>query len=250
MHSGTHKSVNADYFLAVDGRVFLLTINKGRKTKMKKICKTTLVAILAASVATPALAGQWVKSISIKRDGIDMTPIEVNANANGYTNVKTSSHKFRLQMTATSAKNKRLVAGMIGSYNGVNFFEGSHSKYWDKKVEPKVLKNGGEKKIGFTYTPTIAVSKVFWTGGTPVEVCQKHMNKHAKTAAQKKAFLTKTHTISAMATFQFAAVAAKKKAAKKKSWHVGNTSSRKSSYLYSVNVKCLPGIKTAQFNPS
>ncbi|MEM9277165.1 MAG: hypothetical protein AAGA76_01175 [Pseudomonadota bacterium] len=209
---------------------------------MNSIIKTSMVTAVVATIATPALAKNWVDTVSVKRNGIDVAPIEVNANANGYTNIRTANHKFLLTLSASAKKGKRLVAGRIGAYNGVDYFEAGHPKFWDKKVKPKVFTNLGKKKISFAYSPTIAVSKVSWTGGTPVEVCRKHMNKHAKSASAKKAFLAKPHMISAMATFQFDIVAAKKKAAKKNKWHVGKSGSKRSNFTYQVNVKCLPGV--------
>ena len=55
---------------------------------IKTISKTAVLTAVLASVATGAMAKDWIEKVEVKRDGIDVIPVEVKANAYNYTKIK------------------------------------------------------------------------------------------------------------------------------------------------------------------
>ncbi|MEO0920391.1 MAG: hypothetical protein AAFX98_06800, partial [Pseudomonadota bacterium] len=84
----------------------------------QSIAKTLFAAAMtfgAMAAPSTAMAGSWVESVKVERDGIDVVPIDVRANMGGYTSVKTSAHRFGLRLYARAKSGKRIAAGIVGS---------------------------------------------------------------------------------------------------------------------------------------
>ncbi len=93
-----------------------------------KISKTLLALSAILMISNNAMAKDWIEKVKIQPDGIDTTPILVIAYKNGHKSVKTKNHKFLLHVYAKAKENKRIVAGKVGSYGGVNYLR-SHFVY-------------------------------------------------------------------------------------------------------------------------
>ena len=70
------------------------------------IRRTIAATLAAAFLAQPSFAADWIEKVAVGKDGIDVVPVEVSADANGYTGLKTKSHTFglRLQARATNGE--------------------------------------------------------------------------------------------------------------------------------------------------
>lgn len=76
---------------------------------IKTISKTAVLTAVLASVATGAMAKDWIEKVEVKRDGIDVIPVEVKANAYNYTKIKSGNHRFLLRLSAKATNGERLL---------------------------------------------------------------------------------------------------------------------------------------------
>ena len=62
--------------------------------------RTILIASpLVVSLVSAASAKDWIETVSLTKDGIDAVPIEVSADAGGYTKIKSSGHRVHTPAT-------------------------------------------------------------------------------------------------------------------------------------------------------
>lgn len=212
-----------------------------------KITKTLLAVTATLMFSNTAMAKDWIEKVSIQPDGIDTKPIVVSAGKNGHKSVKTENHKFLLHVYAKAKKNRRIVAGQVGAYGGVDYFEGKSPsfKYWDAKLSGQAVAGGKKQSISYSFHPTVPVAAISWGDADPVSVCKKLMAKKMSDGMSKSKFLSKSWDTSAYAFFQFDAVATTKKKAKKMNWKINSSTNETKSLNYRVPVKCLAGIKRA-----
>ncbi|MEM7069185.1 MAG: hypothetical protein AAF478_09895 [Pseudomonadota bacterium] len=212
----------------------------------KRPITTTIIAATAVTILTsPVLAKDWIEKVDIQPDGIDTKPIEVTANINGYQSVKKSKHQFKLRLYAKAKKNKRIVAGKVGSAHPVYYWEHDGANRWITALSQQAVAGGKKQSISYSYRPNVPVNKVLWQGNNPVQACKSLMQQKISKGHSKTAVLGKTWNTSAYAYFEFDAVAAKKKNAQKNNWKFKNTTSQRKSMTYRVTVKCHAGIKRA-----
>jgi hypothetical protein len=215
------------------------------RTSFSPRTKSVIAGALAAALfAGPALGADWIEKVDIIANGIDTTPILVTANANGYKTTKTKNHKFLLRLYAKAKSGKRIVAGKVGTYGGVRYWEGG-SSYWDKRLSRQAVSGGKKRTMRYSYTPVVPVSKIQWQGNSPLKACRQLLHIKTSSGQSKGAVLSKAWTTHAYAVVQFDAVATKKKNAKKMNWAIKNTTWERKTLSYRIPVHCLAGIKRA-----
>ena len=205
----------------------------------KTIAKTTLLAAAIASIATGAVAKDWIEKVEVKRDGIDVIPIEVTANSYNYNKIKTNSHRFLLRLYGKATNGERIVAMKVGSFKGVLYFE-ADGALWSKSFQNRDVGSGSKRTVAITYKPTIPLNKVKWQGWNPKQACSANLDKKIKGGMKKSEALSRTWTVTAKAYFELDAVAARKNKAKNNKWNMKNTTNQRDGYGYEVRVKCLP----------
>ncbi|MEM9634905.1 MAG: hypothetical protein AAGA50_26485 [Pseudomonadota bacterium] len=206
---------------------------------LKTITKTTILAAAIAGIATSATAKDWIEKVQVKRDGIDVIPIEVTANASNYKAIKTKSHRFLLRLYGKATKGERIVAMKVGSFKNVLYFE-ADGALWSKSFQNRDVGSGSKRSVSISYKPVIQLKKVRWQGWNPQQACSINLDKKIKSGMKKKDALAKTWTVSAKAYFELDAVAARKNKAKNGKWNMHNTTNQRGGYGYDVTVKCLP----------
>src|SRR5690606_8049027 len=95
--------------------------------------------VIAAALSTAAEAKDWIEKVDIVKGGVDVVPVEVRANANGYTGMKTKDHAFGLRLYAKATSGERIVAGVVGAYNGVEYFEAADPNRWEQKLRGREI---------------------------------------------------------------------------------------------------------------
>ena len=207
---------------------------------IKTITKTVILTAALSSIATGAMAKDWIEKVQVSKDGIDVIPVEVSANSHKYTGVKSNSHRFLLRLYGKATNGERIVAMKVGSFKGVLYFEGDGS-LWSKSFQHRDVGSGSKRTVAISYKPTIPLKKIKWNGWNPREACALNMDKKIKGGMSKQQVLSKTWIVSAKAYFELDAVAAKKGKAKKNKWNFKNTTNQRDGGTYEVRVKCLKG---------
>lgn len=203
----------------------------------------TTAALFAAALTaavSPASAKDWIESVEVTRDGIDVIPVKVAPTGNHYTTIKTGSHRFLLALKARATKWERIVAMKLGTFKGVHYFE-ADGALWSQSFRNRDVGSGSKRTVAISYKPVIPVAKLNWQGWTPQEACMLNMDKQIKKGMTKQEVLAKSWTTSAKAYFELDAVAARKGKAEKNKWSISNTTHQRDGYAYDVPVLCLPG---------
>lgn len=208
-----------------------------------KTMAAALCAISAVAAPSTAMAGNWVESVKVERDGIDIVPIDVRANLGGYTSVKTSAHRFGLRLYAKAKSGKRIAAGMVGSNAPIGYFESAGNAKWTRRLSHRDVGNGTLRTMDRTFSYNIPVSKLTWHGRDPLAACNHMLAQKMGLGMTRAAVLSQPRIVTARVYFEFEAVAAKKsKATKPSKIKIQNTSKKSDSYYYDVRVRCLSGM--------
>lgn len=210
--------------------------------KTKTILQTAFTAAALFSMTSAGFAKDWIEKVEVKRNGIDIKVIEVSANTNGYTGIKTNKHRFLLNLYAKAKSGKRIVAMKLGAYHGVLYFEGS-GNLWNKRFKGRDVGSGSKRTVSIDYQPVVPLSKVAWHGSDPKTLCTLNLQNKMNQGMRKLDVLSKTWTVTARAYFELDAVAARKNKAKNNKWNIKNTTNQRDGMTYDLVVKCHPGLK-------
>ena len=114
--------------------------------------KFSSLMLATALILAPqaAFAKDWIQSVSVKSDGIDVVPIQVRAGATKFSSVKPQNHKFTLRIRAKAKSGKRIVAAKVGS--------------------------GKLREVKRTFAFKVPTTKIHWKGSSAVDRCNKLLN--------------------------------------------------------------------------
>ncbi|WP_346907544.1 hypothetical protein [uncultured Roseibium sp.] len=210
----------------------------------KTLFRTALTAAALLTMTSAGFAKDWVEKVSVKQDGIDVKVIEVSADANGYTKIKTPSHRFLLNLYAKATNGERIVAMKLGAFHNVLYFEGSGTS-WNKSFAHRDVGSGSKRTVSIGYKPDIPLQKLSWHGSDPKKQCELNLKNQMKKGLSKTDVLSKDWTVKARAYFELDAVAAHKKAAENNKWSLKNTANQRGGMTYDLTVKCNAGLKKA-----
>ena len=204
--------------------------------------KLLIAAALVVSLTSAASAKDWIETVKLTKDGIDTVPIEVSANAGGYTGIKTSGHRFLLKLHARATSGERIVAMKLGAYKAVNYFEASGSG-WHKSFDHRDVGSGTKRTVTLSTRPVVPTAKLLWQGPSPKAACEANLAQQMAKGMSKSAVLSKDWMVSARAYFGLDAVAARKNKAKKNKWSLKNTTNKRDGLAYQVRVRCIAGLE-------
>lgn len=196
---------------------------------MKSLIITAALAATLSFAVAPASAKDWVEKVDIVTDGIDLAPVEVSANAGGYTGVKSNSHRFLLKLDAQARKRAIVYGGVVGMYDGIRF--GTPVSGWKYSFQ----------SADRTYTkhiePVVPVAQIRWYGADPVQACNNLMKTKAGQGMSKAQVLAKEWSTNVAVLFQLDVLALRP--------YPKSSSHERKSMVYIVPVKCLSGVRRA-----
>jgi len=207
--------------------------------------KHSKTLVLALAIATTSLlpnmayAKDWIESVQISKNGVDIIPIEVRSNGSGYTSIKTNSHRFLFSLYARATNGERIVGAAL-STKTAEFFEGQDASEWRKKFTGRDVGAGTLRTWNSSFDPNVPVSKITWINGSPVDKCNALLAQKRQNGSSKIAVLNQKQSTTALAKFSLQAVATRKIRAKNNSWDYGNSDTERAYLSYSVSVSCLP----------
>lgn len=194
--------------------------------------------------ATNALAADWIESVKLSQGIQNGAPVEVSANLNGYTGIKTKKTRLNFDMYAKATSGERIVAMRLGAYQKVYFFEYAADNFWYKNFQGRDVGSGSKRTVQISKAYEVPVSKLSWYVD-PVQLCKKNLSSQMKKGLSKTQVLSKDWSLNAAAHFELDAVAARKGKAQKGKFTLKNTTSQRSAAPFTVFVKCNAGLKKA-----
>lgn len=209
----------------------------------KAVLRATLLAAALSLPLGSASAKDWIDKVDLAKDSLDLIPVQVLSNANGYTKLKATNHTFSLRLFARAKKGKRIAAGAVGAYDGVQVGALS-GKRWGRNLSHKDVGAGKLRQLKRTFYFKVPIRKVNWWGASAIHRCNTLLQQKMAKGMSKQQVLAKNWMVEADVFFQFQAVAARPKTAVKLDLnnHYNNlkqsTRERKSA-PYRVKVQCL-----------
>jgi hypothetical protein len=213
------------------------------KHSIKKLAAFGLIAALSAP--TYANAADWIETVSIQKNGIDIIPVEVRSNGTQYTSIKTSSHRFIFKLRARAKSGKRIVGGALGTLAATDYFEAQGNSAWIKRFKGRDVANGTLRTWQLGYEPNIPISKLNWVGKDPVAQCNALLANKRQQGSSRFSILNTAQMTTANAYFKLDAVAARTRKAKNHSWNINSSTQQAASMNYQVQVTCLPSSTAA-----
>lgn len=210
--------------------------------------KKYLYALGMAAVASTAMTGSiqakknidWIETVSIEKDGIDVTPVEVVPTKNRYSKVRTSSHRFSLGGYVKAKKRKKIARVTWQSKKNPIFHKGGKPS-WEKRGLIRL----GLRETPVEYNKAIPLSRITWIN-SPVAACEKLKVAKMADGMSQKAIFSKQWSTKATAAFYVKADVIRKNAKLKDN----NYDSETAMMSYPVNVHCLAAPKMAKQNTS
>lgn len=185
----------------------------------KKTISTLIISTAVFAGAMASAQANPIETVSIAKDGIDVVAIEVQAGANSFTSIKSTSHKFTLKLYAKAKWGKKVRRAKVASGTAI-LFEASPA-IWNKTY------NNNSRTFQKSIWQTIPMSKITFSGNNPVQACNEKLASHRNA-------LTSGATAQVTAYFDLQ-VTNKTKITSNSSSH------EKNGWMwYPVKVKCLP----------
>lgn len=198
----------------------------GRLVKLAITTTTLAVTVPLLATAPTLAAGNNMAKIDIVAEGIDLAPIYVDANANGYTSTETKAHRFLVRVFAKAAGQKRVWKVRIEGEEGKTLFEKNvgRSEGWDV--------------YGKSHEVMAKPQSVLWKQ-YPVNVCRENMDKMIAAGKTKAQVLSNDRKVTATAAIIFSAWA-DTKANNKKNDHevIYGLEEHTDMVFYPVQVVC------------
>jgi hypothetical protein len=193
------------------------------------LAKAALTMLLAAAVPlatiVPAQAGSNMEKVDIVPEGIDLKPMYVHANANGYTGTEPQPHKFMVRVFAKAKGQNRVWKVQIHGLKGVTFFE------------KDVGKSEGWAVYGKSHELWVKSGDIKWMT-TPKQACDANLAKMVAEGKTKAQVLANDRKTTALA-FVYLTAYADSKAHNKKGKHPGDgISPHNDNTAYTVPVVC------------
>lgn len=199
--------------------------NRGRIARLAMA--TLMAATMPVLAATHAHAGSNMAKVDIVAEGIDLKPMIVGSNADGYTGTKNDPHKFMVRVFAKAKGQNRVWAVSIYDYvNGHKFFE------------QEVGASAGWETYGKSHVLSAKPRDLEWRK-TPVELCRENMEKMIAEGKTKAQVLGNDRKVTAYTFIAFSAYADSKGNNNKNKHNSADAREAHSdNILYAVPVVC------------
>ncbi len=167
---------------------------------------TTLIAAAALSISAAAALASNMEKVDIVTEGIDLNPIYVDSNSNGYTGSENKSHKYMVRVFAKAkGQNRVWRVSIYGVGKGVALFS------------KNVGKSEGWAVYGKSHEVHAKPSSLTWLT-TPKTACDKMLQEKVS-GGMSKADVLKGDRKTMAAAFIYFLAAADSKAHNKNNKH-------------------------------
>lgn len=165
---------------------------------MMKLMHAALAAttLLCLSVGS-AHAGK-ITEVNMVPDGIDITPVEVRANSNGYVAIRTKSRGYSVRVFAKGKGTNHIYWAAVASYKNVNPFTRTATYYHQKA--PNGSDGWGVYKKNLLVRA--ATENTSWALD-PVAACKDNLKKQVANGLKKSDVLRREWKVKAYANLYF-----------------------------------------------
>ena len=190
---------------------------------------TTLLCLSAGSAQAAKL-----EKVDMVKEGIDLTPIEVRANSNGYVAIRTKSHRYAVRVFAKAKGANHIHSANVASLKNDSARLGRGGPTFFVQQAPAGSNGWGVYKNSLLFDAETAHSR--WTAH-PMTVCDQNMKKQIANGMKKSDVLRREWKLQTQAVLYFT-VAANTKSRIKKGQTGGSSEYGTRSLAYPVVVLC------------
>lgn len=200
----------------------------------QKMTRLALSAALLLALTGTALANKMEK-VDIVKEGIDLAPIVVKANASGYGGYENPAHRYFVRLYAKAKGSNRVWWATVGNY-GIAPFEVSGGHFFKQTA--------GHSEGWGVYTKSIAIDIAhnhakWW--GSPKEACDANLKTQMNKGKTKAQVLSKEWKLTAHTVIAFHAEADTKAHNKKDDHTISSSDGWEKTVSYPVSVVCRKG---------
>lgn len=197
---------------------------KSSTGRLLQLALATAIAGTGVLATAPAQAGNNMAKVDIVAEGIDMQPIYVGADSNGYTGTEATAHRFMVRVFAKAAGQKRVWKVAIhGGNNNLFVKDVGRSEGWDV--------------YGKSHEVMAKPQSLQWDT-FPVEACRDNMKKMIAGGKSKAQVLSNDRKVSVRAVIEFSAWADSKGNNKKDDHDKAGNERHMDWVEYPVQVVC------------
>ena len=203
----------------------------------KYIAAAALAAAATTTFASSSAFAAKLEKVDVVKEGIDMTPVVVKANSNGYTGYQTTSHRYLLRVFAKGKGSSHIYWAAISNTKSAHpmtfhplFFHQTAAKGTEGWG---VFKKSLDVHVGIDNTAWIA---------SPRKLCDANLATQMGKGKSKSDVLKQEWKLTAHAVHFFVAAADSKANNKKRNHKVNKIDVRWKSVTYPVAVVCKKGI--------
>lgn len=203
-----------------------------------RLIATALGAFAVLGLSTATATAAKLEKVDMVREGIDLAPIVVKANANGYTGYETQTHKYMLRVFAKGKGGNHVYWVGVSSNEHAHPLEAGHTWFF-KQGAPRGDDGWGVYKKSLDVL--IGVDKTAWVF-SPRKACTAKMNTEMAKGRSKADVLKREWKTTATAALYFFAAADSKSRNKNGSHTFTSVEARKKGMAYPVAVVCRKGL--------
>lgn len=206
----------------------------------KSIIRASLVSAITSLtlVAGPAHAGAKFEKVDIVKEGIDLAPIVVKANANGYTSYATAGRSYMVRVFAKAKGASHVWFAGISKHSLSDPMEAGSSYFFEQKAPPGddgwgVYKKSLKVHLGFNNTTWVT---------PPKQLCANNLAAEKAKGKSQASVLQKEWKLQTKAVIYFIAAADSKSNNKKGKHTPSSVGVGNDHVVYPVVVICKKGM--------
>lgn len=204
----------------------------------KSLAVAALASIAMTGITMSSASAAKLEKVDMVKEGIDLTPVVVNANGNGYTGYATPSHRYILRVFAKGKGLNHVYWAAISNTKSAHPMVVGHPRFFSQ-LAPAGSNGWGVYKKSLSVH--IGVDSTTWTT-TPKQVCASNLAAQMAKGKSKSDVLKSEWKLTAHAAIYFIAAADSKARNKKRDHSFTSVDVGHKGVLYPVPVVCKKGI--------
>lgn len=202
---------------------------------MLKYNRLAIAALIALGLSAATAHAGKIEKVDMVKEAIDMTPVEVRANSNGYAAIRTKSHKYSVRVYAKAKGANHVFSANVASHKNTSLRLGRGGPTFFVQQAPGGSDGWGVYKNSLVFNAETAHSK--WTAH-PMTVCDQNLKKQVANGMTRRDVLRREWRLQTQAVLYFTVAADSKSRIKKRKTGGGSTEFGSKAIYYPVKVLC------------
>lgn len=192
-----------------------------------------IAATVLLSLSTAAVQAAKIEKVDMVREGIDLRPVEVHANSNGYVGMRTKSHDYMVRVFAKGKGGNHIYWAALSSYKNSNPFTKT-ATYFSQKAPAGSDGWGVYKK---SLSVSAGTANTTWATH-PKKACDDNLKEQVAKGAKRSDVLRRDWKVTAHAVLYFNVAVDSKSRIKKRNTSKSSSEYGSTNIYYPVTILC------------